>query len=105
MIVVDEPTSAGGSRPDVLRIVATSEEMFWDACGWVVVGVEDRGVLLLLLEGFCCGAVMEEVEAVIVWGKCTEGEGLLEDDMVETAVCPLVSRQGEWRVRIREMLA
>jgi len=33
MMVVDEPTSGGGSRPDVLRIVATSEEMFWDACG------------------------------------------------------------------------
>ena len=48
---------------------------------------------------------MEEVEAVIVWGKCTEGEGLLEDDMAETAVCPLVSRQGGWIVRIREMLA
>jgi len=105
MMVVEEPTSGGGSRPDVLRIVATSEEMFWDACGWAVVGVEDRGVLLLLLEGFCCGAVTEEVEAVIVGGRCIDGEGLLEDDMAETAVCPFVSRQGGWIVGRREMLA
>jgi len=51
--------------------------------------------LLLLLEGFCCGAVTEEVEADIVGGRCIEGEGLLEEDMAETAVCPFVSgREG-----------
>ena len=81
MTVVDEPTSGGGSRPDVLRIVDTSDEKFCDAWGWELVGVEERGVSLLPDETECCGVAMEvavlELE-VVMGGKWVEGEGLLD---------------------------
>lgn len=89
MTVVDEPTSGGGSLPLVFRIVETSDEKFCEVCGWVVVGVDERGALVFVVVGGCCcccccccwcwwGAVMEELEAVMIED---EGKVLLFDDM------------------------